>query len=517
MRSSISTRRFEAFGRSHRLARIVRLFVPPASHQAEEVGIGVRRQHDAQRRQQIAMATLAGGWQSLAAQAQDAPAARALRNGEFDLAVQCRRANLAAERGFIKRDRQIKPQIAPLDLEQMMRRVADGHQSIAGRAVSKPRLALAAQADLLAFLDADRNGDVERLAGWQGHARRSTGGRHGERNRRGGDDVLAALRAPQTASRLSAEEFGQNVRIDASPGSSAATGLAAAEIEVEMLKARPAAAARPGAAAGAGKALESLITRLALRVDLAPIKSFALFLVADDFVSGPDLGAFVLRFELLALIGMEFLGQPTIGRLYLGGARRLGEPENFIWIAHISPLYAPALRARTPLSSRLCGRCGARTQVAGATLRRSSPSDIAGSEALPGLDPVECDHSVRLLTADRLQHFRPVGDDDARHERPAGPALARECGGDGLKSAATPRIGVGPMRRRLRFARLERLCKDRLGDPPIFHVEIGRQRRGSGLDRTRRIVVHEEFQRNGHGAASKAGSQKTERQKTERR
>jgi hypothetical protein len=155
--------------------------------------------------------------------------------------------------------------------------------------------------------------------------------------------------------------------------------------------------------------------------------------------------------------------------------------------------------------------------VADATRQRPALGLIAKSKTFPGLDPVERDNSALLRTADRLQQFRPVGGDDARNERPARPTLTGECGGDGLEGAAPPRIRVGPMHRRVRFARSQRPRKYRFGDPPIFHIEIGRQWRDGGLDRTRRIVAHEGFERNGHGAAGKAGSQKTERQKSERR
>src|SRR5450432_74511 len=91
--------------------------------------------------------------QAFAAQTQGATAARPLGYSEFDLAGEGRRAHLAAERGVVERDRQIEPEVAPLDLEERMRGVMDRHQGVARRSIFRTGLSLATQADLLALFD----------------------------------------------------------------------------------------------------------------------------------------------------------------------------------------------------------------------------------------------------------------------------------------------------------------------------------------------------------------------------
>src|SRR6516164_5772045 len=91
----------------------------------------------------------------------------------------------------------------------------------------------------------------------------------------------------------------------------------------------------PGSATAATHhLLETRMARLTFRVDLAPIEFAALLLIAEDFVSPVDFGEALLRLRLFALIGMEFLGELPIGRFDFRRARRLGEPEHFIRIAH---------------------------------------------------------------------------------------------------------------------------------------------------------------------------------------
>src|ERR1700678_2120359 len=168
-----------------------------------------------------------------------------------------------------------------------MSRVADRDQSIARRSVSKARLALAAQPDLLAFLNADWDCDIKGLASRQRDASRAAGGGRRQGDGCGDRDVLAALGRAQTAARLGAEKLGQNVRIDPRAGA-AAVVFAAAHIEIEMLEARCAAAARTRAAAWIGKAFEPLMARFALCINFAAIEGPALFLVANDLVSRID-------------------------------------------------------------------------------------------------------------------------------------------------------------------------------------------------------------------------------------
>jgi len=88
------------------------------------------------------------------------------------------------EHGLIKRDRQIKAQVASLDLEQGMGRIADGDEGVARRPVFQARLPLAAQADLLAVFDADGTATSSVLPVGKVTRAEPAGGRQGERNRR---------------------------------------------------------------------------------------------------------------------------------------------------------------------------------------------------------------------------------------------------------------------------------------------------------------------------------------------
>src|SRR5439155_12703457 len=103
---------------------------------------------------------------SLALQAKVAAARGVLRYRQLDRAAERRHANLAAEHGFIQRDRQIDAKVAAVDFEEWMWRDIDRNQEIA-RAVAGRRLALPLQPDLLTRRYTGGNLDIELLAGRQ--------------------------------------------------------------------------------------------------------------------------------------------------------------------------------------------------------------------------------------------------------------------------------------------------------------------------------------------------------------
>ena len=87
--------------------------------------------------------------------------------------------------------------------------------------------------------------------------------------------------------------------------------MAAAEIEFKMLETRAAAGLRTPAKTRAlsAEAFETMETRFAFGVDLAPVERGAFFLVAQNLIGGAHLGEFLLRLRILALIWMKFLGE----------------------------------------------------------------------------------------------------------------------------------------------------------------------------------------------------------------
>src|SRR5262249_7176190 len=91
------------------------------------------------------------------------------RDRQLDRTAKRRHPHLAAEHGLIERDRQLEPDVGPVDLEERVRGDVDGDEQIAGL-VTLRGLALPAKADLLAGDDACRNLDIKLLAVRQPHA-----------------------------------------------------------------------------------------------------------------------------------------------------------------------------------------------------------------------------------------------------------------------------------------------------------------------------------------------------------
>jgi hypothetical protein len=132
--------------------------VTPSFHQRFQLGIVPVGKHDAGGEEKVAGA--ADRFRQPFALEPKNPAARGiLRYRQLDGVAQCRCPNLAAQHRLIKRDRQIDPQIAAVDLEEGVRRDADRDQEIAG-AMAGGGLPLPLQADLLAGSDPGRNLDI---------------------------------------------------------------------------------------------------------------------------------------------------------------------------------------------------------------------------------------------------------------------------------------------------------------------------------------------------------------------
>src|SRR5215207_4387434 len=180
-----------------------------------------------------------------------------------------------------------------------MRRDHHADEEIAGAAAraGKP---LPLQPDLLTLGETGRNVDLHFLAGRQLHALLRARSGFGQRNRQRGRDIAAGCRrnifllelkaaAPPTPS---ASHAAEHVLEDVLETAAATAAKAAAATAAALEATRPiaegferalavGASARPGA-----EACETLETRLACGVGLAPIESFALFRVADDLVGG---------------------------------------------------------------------------------------------------------------------------------------------------------------------------------------------------------------------------------------
>src|SRR5260370_9201745 len=142
--------------------------VAPLLHQRLEFGVVPVRKHDAGGDEQVAC-TAARFRQSLALEAKGPAARGVLRYRQLDRAAERRHANLAAEHGFIQRDRQINAQVPAVDLEERMRRYIDRYQEIA-RPVAGRRLALPLQPDLLTRRHSSADLDIELLAGQHPYA-----------------------------------------------------------------------------------------------------------------------------------------------------------------------------------------------------------------------------------------------------------------------------------------------------------------------------------------------------------
>ena len=208
-----------------------------------------------------------------------------------------------------------------------MRRDADRNREIARR-VARRGFALPLQPDLLAGGDACRDPDVELLAGRQADALSPP------LTDSSSDTVIATFRSrSRPIPPVSNSKSGR--RPDVRPGT--------AEHAVEdILKARPASAARTAAGAeavgleatsstgaaarvAAGKTLEA---RLAVGVDLAAIELLALVLVADDLVGRVDLGKARSRLRIvLVVVRVVLLGELAIGTLDRRSAGARGTPK----------------------------------------------------------------------------------------------------------------------------------------------------------------------------------------------
>src|SRR5690606_37049823 len=91
-------------------------------------------------------------------------------------------------------------------------------------------------------------------------------------------------------------------------------GSGAAAAELEMRAARPLLAPEAGEGIAAGRALETLEARLAVRADLATVEGGALLLVADDLIGLICGREMVLGLRIVrVLVRMILLGQLPIG------------------------------------------------------------------------------------------------------------------------------------------------------------------------------------------------------------
>src|SRR3974390_384307 len=175
----------------HAVAWIIRLLVAPALHQFGERFVAACGQRNPNCREQIAVSAFA--LEALAFETKGAAGVRIRRDREFDRTVECRHPDFAAEYGFIECDRQIKPQVGPIRLEQLMWRDIHRDQRVA-RPPTRPRPSLPFQPDLLAIGDTGRNLDLDLLARRQGDARLRTFGGLGQTDRDRGLQVLPGRR-----------------------------------------------------------------------------------------------------------------------------------------------------------------------------------------------------------------------------------------------------------------------------------------------------------------------------------
>ena len=365
-------------------------------------------------------------------------------------------------------------QVAPLDLEQRVRRVMDGDDRVAGRRRCA-RPAAPGRAGGSACRPRRRR-EWRRRASCRSAVRRAPSRR---------PPPSPAARSPTTATsspRLRRAARGRpcgrrTVRRKCRHRSRRRAPRIAADVEVEA--AEVAARARPPAET---EALELRRARLALGVDLAAVEGGALLLVAEDLVGRTDLGESLLRLRLLALVGMVLLGQLAEGRFHFGGAGRLRQPQHFIGVAHDEPRSPRPPRRRR----RLC---------LVNYLGLAATACKCRSEARPGRNVVDRRFFAFARAADALQglHRRAVLADHPRHEGAAGPPVALERAGDGEEFAVRAGLRVGPGARLVAVLGSQRRAQDRLGEAPVARI-IGRRqrrRRRFRLDRAGRLVVDE--------------------------
>ena len=241
---------------------------------------------------------------------------RAARRGHVDL---CARRRLA------QRDRHLDEQVVAAALKKRMRRDADGHQDIARRAAARRGLALAADADFFAVLDAGGifTAIVSVLPDWRLHGKlhlAAADGR-GEGDLHFADDIGAASRAGRGFRRPAARRRGgtgrtcRRIRPGAPPPNrspknwlkSMSSGLTPAPLKPAARTAAPSVgvlrSARPAS-----------LERTAVAV-----VHFPLFRVAQHVEGRLDLLEFLLRRLVVGIfVGMVFFGQLVIGLLDLG-------------------------------------------------------------------------------------------------------------------------------------------------------------------------------------------------------
>ena len=215
-----------------------------------------------------------------------------------------------------------------------MGRDFDGQNHVSGAPAHGGGLALPAQADLLASLDASRNLHVQRSARGQSDARLAALDRPLQRH---GDDrrqilalsgrIGAGTRAPSAA-----KQIGENIgRIE--PARVAPTRSARLELEITPIGASSCARSRgPPAGARTAKALEP--ARPAVGVNLAAIKFAALIGIAQNFVGGVDFRELVLGLRVArVLVRMELFSQPAISLLDVVRRGRFRNSQNAVRIA----------------------------------------------------------------------------------------------------------------------------------------------------------------------------------------
>src|SRR5690242_21230210 len=141
-------------------------------------------------------------------------------------------------------------------------------------------------------------------------------------------------RAPARPAEHAAQEFFKP-RAAAEPLCSTVRAPEAVRAEAEAFEV-PAAAGMKSAAAGlCTETLETLKTRLALRVDLAAVIRLALVAIAADLVGGIEFGEMRGRLRIVLVgIGVQFFGKTPIGALDLGLGRTLGNPQHLVGVAH---------------------------------------------------------------------------------------------------------------------------------------------------------------------------------------
>src|SRR6185436_17566291 len=323
-------------------ARIVRVAVAPLFHQCLKLGIVPVGQNYSGSDEQVPGAPRFG--QTLALEAEDAAAGGVFRNRQLDRAAERRHPDLAAQHRLIKRNGQIQPQIAAIDLEKRMRRDADRNQQIARR-VARRGFALPLQSDLLAGGDTCRNPDVELLAVRQADALFTALDRLFQRHRHRdiqieieADPAGVEFKGPATTRTSAPGSTTEHAVEDILKACSARAGTAAGAEAVGLEAARPTGAAAR-VAAGKAATRKTLESRLALGVDLAAIELLALVLVADDLVGGIDLGKACSRLRIvLGVVGVMLLGELAIGTLDRRSAGAPRHPQDLIGVAHPSGL-----------------------------------------------------------------------------------------------------------------------------------------------------------------------------------